>query len=455
MKKTLLLLCFIVFSAHLFAQWNEQAVGFSTANRGVNQIVITSPTTAWVSGFNPTSTTANVRDFSRTTDGGATWTAGTVSAPSNNNWSCLTAIDENTAWGLFYKNTSTVGGGIYKTTDGGTTWSQQGTGQVFITSSVSFPDVIHFWDANNGVAIGDPVNNEFEIYTTADGGTTWVAVPGANIPDPGSSSEYGLTRSFAARGNTLWFGTISGRIFKTTDMGATWTVLSSGSANAIGSLDFANDNDGWIELDDPSTFAFVALYRTNDGGATWTDITPSGTFFSSYNSVGISYVPNTASTLVTSGLDNASQTFGSAYSLDGGDSWITIDSAVNHFAVKFYNNDTGWSGGVNVDASTGGIYEYAGSFEATGITEAISGYQLKLYPNPSSGLFYISFTAENNLPVDVRIVDAVGKVVFQKTYKNKNELWLRSIDITDFTKGVYFLNVENGGDKIYRKLVVQ
>ena len=135
MKKILLFLSATLFSACVFAQWAEQATGFSTANRGVNQIVITSHENAWGTAFDGTGANTQIREYTRTTDGGNTWTAGIVSAaPSTYNWSCFAAIDENTAWAMFYKASTGSTGGIYKTIDGGTTWSQQGAGVIFNTA---------------------------------------------------------------------------------------------------------------------------------------------------------------------------------------------------------------------------------------------------------------------------------------------------------------------------------
>ena len=295
------------------------------------------------------------------------------------------------------------------------------------------------------------MNNEYEIHITSDGGTTWTAVSGANIPDP-TSGEFGYTRSFAVRGNSLWFGTNAGRLFKTTDFGATWSVYSTGTSLGIITLDFANETEGWAELSDPTSFVFNSIVRTSDGGVTWTDITPSGTFYNG----GIAYVPYTANTLVAAGFDEASASFGSAYSLDGGDSWIEIDNGVVHTSVSFYDNETGWSGGLNLSESSGGIFKYTDVFEATQVqTSASSRYKFNLYPNPSNGLFYISFVAENNLPINVQVTDAMGKVVFQKIYKDKSQLWLRSIDLTKCNRGVYFMKLVNDGVVTTKKLVIQ
>ena len=92
---------------------------------------------------------------------------------------------------------------------------------------------------------------------------------------------------------------------------------------------------------------------------------------------------------------------------------------------------------------------------ATGITPAIADYKLKLYPNPSTGLFYLGFDAENNLPINVLVTDALGKVILKTEYKDKSQLWLKSVDLTNYAPGVYFLKLENNGNETTQKLIVQ
>ena len=460
MRKLSLLIILLFSVVTVQAQWLSQASGFSDPSQGINQIVITDSLTAWGTGFDGPNV-LHLQEYTRTTDGGATWVPGNVTAAqSTYEWSCFAAVDDQNAWAMFYDAAVSAQGGIFRTSDGGQSWTQQGYGQIY-SAATSFPDVLYFWDVNNGVAVGDPINNEYEIYTTTDGGTSWTPVAGANIPNP-TSGEFGLTRSFGVRGNTFWFGTNKGRVFKTTDYGATWSVSSTGTTDAIVSVDFANDNEGWVELSNNSTFVFKSLRRTTDGGATWTNITPAGTFYNASVNGGIAFVPYTAYTLVASGYyinTNTSDTsFGSAYSLDAGNTWVTIDSFAPggpwHFAVSFLNNTIGYSGDLNFDDVTYGMWKYSGAFVATDIQNVADNYKFKIYPNPSSGLFYFSFDAQNNLPIHARVTNAIGKVVFDKNYKDKSQTWLRSIDLRNFSKGTYFLDLENNGNHQAQKLVV-
>src|SRR6476660_10127113 len=94
----LFILCLVTLGSQ--AQWQSEASGFPVASRGISQIIITDENTAWGTAFDATtSILTKCRDYTRTTDGGSTWTAGTVTtAPNPYNWSCMAAINADTAW---------------------------------------------------------------------------------------------------------------------------------------------------------------------------------------------------------------------------------------------------------------------------------------------------------------------------------------------------------------------
>jgi len=353
MKKQLLVIASILFSLGANAQgaWYPQATGFTDVSSGVFNVSVVDANVVWISSYDGSGGMANRRDYSRTTDGGATWVAGTVPAPAGYNWSMINAVDANNAWALFYDGIPQIGGGLWHTSDGGLSWAQQGVGTIFNASS--FPDVVYFWDASQGVTMGDPNSTEFEIYTTTDGGTTWVPVPGANIPDP-LTGEYGIVDHYTVFGNTIWFDTNKGRVYKSTDFGLNWTVSVTGITVPTGGafdLVFYSATNGVARLYNNTTGVNI-MYTSSDGGSTWNSATPTGNFWGS----DFAWVPGTASRLVSTGA--APGFVGSSYSDDGGLTWIDIEMLAQRTALGIVDTSTMWAGGFTTSPTSDGIYKY-------------------------------------------------------------------------------------------------
>jgi len=183
MKKQLLTLLLALICVSGFAQtavWIEQNSGFVPVSSGVRYVSTVDSNIVWICAYDGSGGGANRQDFSRTTDGGATWTSGTIPVPASYDWSMIHGVSADTAFAVFYDANATTGGGIWRTVDGGATWTQCGVGTMYPTAA-SFPNVVHFWNNLDGFAMGDPLGGYFEIYTTNDGGDNWTRVPQANI----------------------------------------------------------------------------------------------------------------------------------------------------------------------------------------------------------------------------------------------------------------------------------
>lgn len=319
-------------------------------------ISIVSNQIVWASAYDGTGGTNGVQDFSKTLNGGTLWTAGIVNATTGLQISMLSATSGTTAYAAMYKATGSNLAGVYKTTNGGTTWTRQTTAP--FSNANSFPDWIYFWDDNTGTVLGDPINGEFEIYTTTNGGTTWTAVPGAQIPNP-LSGEYGYTSNVCVNGDNIWFGTNHGRIFASTDKGHNW-IVAAPFATTKNSFPATSDGTNGLALKyQATTDTTLLLQKTSDGGATFTNRTYTGAPFAGE----IQFVPGTTGTYVTSGVDftNQPDRLGVSFSYDGGASW-SPEPTINGTQVttsKWLNDSTGWIGGFNTDA-TDGIFRFHG-----------------------------------------------------------------------------------------------
>jgi len=179
-----------------------------------------------------------------------------------------------------------IGRGVFKSTDAGRTWKLVGLREAGQIGSVVIhptnPDVV--WVA----ALGSPYGptDMRGVYKTIDGGKTWTRTlvvnreTGARVLaiNPSNPNELyaGMYRAFRKGWDIVSGGPASeSGIYKSTDGGDTWTKLEAGlPQRLIGKIDID------VARSQPSTvYAMVeapgaegGLYRSDDAGATWRNV---------------------------------------------------------------------------------------------------------------------------------------------------------------------------------------
>ena len=435
MKKTLLTICLIAASLSTFAQsWVTQVSGFASPSRGISGLQVIDANTVWGLAYDGTATASNVQEFTLTTNGGTTWTPGVINVGNTAlTVGNLSAISATTAWVSAFDSTAGLGS-IWKTTNSGVTWTQQNVG-AFSTASSSWIDGVHFFDANNGLAFGDPVGTAFEIYTTNDGGATWTT---ATSP-AAVTNEYGYSGNFVAAGNSFWFTTSKGKIYKTTDKGLTWTKLSSPlsdfgaqvTTTNIGNLYFSDNNTGIIvgaknyvaATTTTASSGTYKIYTTTNGGTTWS----AGVTYTGFRNM--CYIPGTTKIVATSALTTTSTSDGSSYSSDNGVTWATIDTGTQRLTPAFLDATTGWCGGFNSDPFTGGVFKFSGDL-INPTFEANKSFNVS--PNPANTLVSISSMLVDSYKL--KVVDLTGKLIMEKELNGIQN----TVDVSSLTSGMYF-----------------
>lgn len=67
-----------------------------------------------------------------------------------------------------------------------------------------------------------------------------------------------------------------------------------------------------------------------------------------------------------------------------------------------------------------------------------------IYPNPSNGVFTLEINSKNNLNVSYIITNTTGQIILQKNYTIQQGKSAETIDISQFSKGVYLLQINDG-----------
>ncbi|MGV3520033.1 glycosyl hydrolase [Luteitalea sp.] len=183
-----------------------------------------------------------------------------------------------------------TGGGLWKTTDGGLTWAAVGDGQ-FKTSSVgavavapSNPDVVYVGFGE--VQLRGNVIQGDGVYKSTDGGKTFAAVGLA------ATRTIGRIRVHPANPDIVWVAALGEPyaktpdrgVYKSTDGGKAWTRVLSRD-DGTGAVDLVVDPTNpevlyaslWEVSRTPHSLSSggpgSGLFKSFDGGTTWTEIT--------------------------------------------------------------------------------------------------------------------------------------------------------------------------------------
>ncbi|MET4106281.1 T9SS type A sorting domain-containing protein [Hymenobacter sp. UYP22] len=438
MKKLLLSLAgCLAFGLSAQAQWVLQPFSFAPADN-LALLDAVDANTAWAlsDGYFSREYTNQV---ARTFDGGQNWTVLTVAQVNTNEEGieALSAVSAATAW---IATLGDNGGRVLKTTNGGSTWTVQSTSAMF-SGPRSWPNAIHFFNANDGVVIGDPAvrneptarNEAMEIYYTSNGGTTWTR--SANVPI-GTANEFGTLTLPAVAGNSIWFTNDEGDIFRSTDKGVTWAVTRGVGSREIEALAFRDEQNGLALISDDATNH--TLFRTTDGGVTWSRLSYTGPL----RGFALDNIPGT-SNYISVGINFSNFTksdAGSSYSRDNGQTWTSIETNINHFNVDAAGPTAVWTGAIDADAAGKpfgiGAARLTSTVLPTRAATAVLGASVA--PNPSaSGQFRVQWPAAAHTgTITVTVADALGREVQRRSLEaaRANEL---SLDLSSEKAGVY------------------
>jgi photosystem II stability/assembly factor-like uncharacterized protein len=190
------------------------------------------------------------------------------------------------------RNSVSIGNGVYKTSDGGDNWTFVG-----LPESERIAKILVDPEATDTVYVCAPGklwsdSDERGVFKTTDGGKTWTKVLAGGSPSTGCSMMtmdtkdskvlYAGMWDFRRKGWTFRSGgegpgkPSNSGLFKSTDGGATWTSLDSKSAPGLPAKPWGRVAVSVAPSNPSVVYAFVeaevpdnALYRSADGGKTW------------------------------------------------------------------------------------------------------------------------------------------------------------------------------------------
>lgn len=406
---------------------------------------ISSPTprVAFASAYQQTSQTTYRSAYARTVNGQDWSQFGPGNLSQTEPVYCIYALDNQKVWAG--TGPSTGQAAVLRSTNGGGSWQ---------TASVStitpFVNAVHFFDAQNGIALGDPLNGIWGIALSTDGGASWSSPPAS--PSAGSASEAGWNNSYAVVGDSIWFGTNNGRIYRSTDRGLSWSWSPTGVNRNSLDIDFGNSLEGIACIRTAGGSGTRGLLITRDGGTTWTSATLPR---SDAEPLGVAFVRGANRAYLTT-------QYGVFETRDLGTTWTQM--AVPQIDFNSMDMDAA------IDPATGefagfGISQYAqimGYRDTMATTsapmeeKALQVMRLGMAsPNPARSIATIPLTLHVSDQVRIRLHDPLGLEISSQAFGFfERGDHILTIDVADLPNGVYFYTVTVGDLSLTRSMVV-
>ncbi|MGE0711503.1 MAG: IPT/TIG domain-containing protein [Planctomycetota bacterium] len=338
----------------------------------------------------------------KSVDGGANWAAASTGLPADATVRTF-AIDPSNSQVLYachttsQQGTPTTGQGLYKSTNGGASWTALGGGVAGVDNWIKI--VI---DPAAPATVYAATEGGVGLYKSTDAGATWSA---ANTGLPATPKVYAL--AVHPSNGTLYAGVDTGGIFKSTNGAASWTATNSGyTEGSNGVLDVPEPrgittgpgNEVWV------TTAGAGVFRSTDAGATWTQI------LNGLN--GLLAVTNVLHDPVQPNVVYAATNGRGIFRSTDGTTWTTRNTGLPRLEIRGHRQ-------VAVDPANGNILWYA---------SAGGG----IFRSTDSGATWANrATAPIPAGVDHNCVAAVGSVVVVGT--SGNQLFRSSDDGATWT----------------------
>ena len=320
------------------------------------------------------------------------------------NWDSISTLTGKQLYSLWFFNNDSgfVAGydGIYRTVNSASSWDTVWSVTQF---GYEFGEVrqIFFPSSDIGYAIGvgwnqssNPSLEDFLLKST-DSGVTWDTIK--------TFRNSSLASMFFVNQDLGFIGTGIGRLFKTTDAGNTWDEKQiSNSGNDIKSIQFLSETKGFAT-------GGTTDYPTSGGGSNF-------------------FISKT---------------------IDGGENWTSYDTtgiALN--SIYFINDTTGFVSGDNelIMKSNGQINKLPENYpwyliKGMDVDEIkLQNSNIKIYPNPTSGILYIQCINSNKKVEKINLINASGQMVNIGKIDTNNQV-IR-LNLSDLTSGIYLLKVE-------------
>lgn len=252
----LLLTAFIIISGTILPQKGMEVILPTPTPNIITDVVVIDKTTAFAS--------ATLGSILKTTDAGLTWQ--TLKTGEDIWYNSISAVGNDHIWATGPSEF------LVSSHDGGKTWKNEKIGKI------AYLYKVQFFDAKNGFVAGAAILSEnqtesiYQMYVTADGGKTWKLQNTSLGFFPMEMYFTSAKEGFTIVKNDEKTG--KDRFVKTVDGGKTWTDVKEFANASLSTMSFPDAKNGFVIAEvtntkDGSPATKLVIFSTNDGGKSW------------------------------------------------------------------------------------------------------------------------------------------------------------------------------------------
>lgn len=303
--------------------------------------------------------------------------------------------------------------GIYKTIDGGLTWTEMDDQSI---GAFCYRSTLHVIDENHFIASGAGCFQSAMIVEYNNG--LW----SEKIDQHETFNAAHYVRDMEFRGN-LGIATINSNLFlRTTDGGQTWDTIPSPLSTQNDNLtDVVIVNDTLVYAGHEVYSGHYVFFQSNDAGLTWWEMQPTGgdlIFYASW----FAFEESASGDIYASASQVGDYHF--MHENNGGVwSYEQVDQKI--VSIDSYANDIVYAVG---DSG----YVIVNSGPQLSVEEKV--IEVSVYPNPSVDQLHIDL--ESNTKGELIITDLTGKIIESRDFISTIDL-----DVSGWMSGVYLLTV--------------
>ena len=110
----------------------------------------------------------------------------------------------------------------------------------------------------------------------------------------------------------------------------------------------------------------------------------------------------------------------------------------------------------NSNSSTNMAWVFKKDYQLSSIDNFTEDHKnVIIYPNPSREIFNIEFTSLSRQNLEIRIINSFGEIVYLENLENYKGDYNKAINLKDFSKALYFLEIITDDGVVNKKLILQ